>query len=99
MARSLHSRFFMSSDTERAAVARAPRDVLAQDFHDSVRTPHLHLKGLSPTAGELAARNIATVLLVPAVMLIVWWVVGSGFQASVPVEREADGAPQSEVGP
>jgi hypothetical protein len=41
-----------------------------------IRTPGTPLRGLAPSAAELVARDIATILLVPAVMLIVVWVVG-----------------------
>jgi hypothetical protein len=43
-----------------------------------------------PSTRLLIARTIAEIFLVPAVVLIVVWVVaGSGFGVSVPVEREA----------
>lgn len=53
-----------------------------------------------PSTRLLIARTIAEIFVVPAVVLIVVWVVaGSGFGVSVPVEREADDSPQSEVMP
>jgi hypothetical protein len=65
----------------------------------TVRTPGTPLRNLAPTAAELVARDIASILIVPAVILIVWWAAGSGFVVSVPVEVEHDDGPSSEVGP
>lgn len=47
---------------------------------------------------EIASR-LATILLVPAVILIVAWIAGEGFVVSVPVEVEHEDAPASEAGP
>jgi hypothetical protein len=49
---------------------------LRESCDSTIRTPGTPLRGLAPSAAELVARNIATILLVPAVMLIVVWVVG-----------------------
>jgi hypothetical protein len=55
-----------------------------------VRLPGTPLRGLSPSADELIARRLVSVFIVPALILLVAWVAGSGFVVSVPVEREAD---------
>jgi hypothetical protein len=41
------------------------------------RTPGTPLRNLAPTAAELVARDIASLFMLPAVVLIVWWTIGS----------------------
>src|SRR5690349_13873007 len=87
-----------SVNTERPQSSRPPsRGVLTRESCDStIRLPGTPLRGLSPTSAELVARNVATIFLVPAVILLVAWVAGSGFRVSVPVEREQDDQVRSE---
>jgi hypothetical protein len=41
-----------------------------------VRTPGTPLRGLGPTVNDLIAERVASILMLPAVMLIVAWMVG-----------------------
>lgn len=85
------SRFFLASDTERPQSSRLPsRGNPARESCEPgpVRMPGVPLHGLAPSSAELVARNLATILLVPAFILLVAWVAGEGFETSVPVEVE-----------
>lgn len=52
---------------------------------------------MPPSVSSLIARDIASIFLVPAVILIVVaWAAGEGFETSVPVGVEENDGPRSE---
>jgi hypothetical protein len=93
------TRFFLPRSPEPLTGANAPRIREFPQQGRPVRTPHLPLRGMAPTAAELVARDIVSILLVPAVLLLVWYAASEGFRVSVPVEREETDSPASEVMP
>jgi hypothetical protein len=83
-------RFFLTRDVSLEHRPRVQRGSALRESCDQVRIPGTPLKGLAPSSDELVLRRLVSIFLVPAVILIVWWTIGSGFQVSVPVERESD---------
>jgi hypothetical protein len=45
---------------------------------------------MPPSASDAIALNLASILLVPAVILLVWWTVGSGFSVTPTMVVEPD---------